>query len=102
MTVYIKAEYASVPFLVLAFALVKWSISVAINYLSPDTLHRRVNTGLAVVVLLWIVPVIFTSVFQCAPPALWDFVNGTRCLNRVRFSSSLLPLILYALGEMIS
>ncbi|KAI0538323.1 hypothetical protein GGR58DRAFT_468562 [Xylaria digitata] len=78
----IKAEYASVPFFILTSALVKLSIFIAINQLSPNALHRRLNLALGVVTALWYVPATLTSIFQCALPTPWDFINSTRCINR--------------------
>jgi hypothetical protein len=80
----IKAQYASIPFFILTSALVKLSIFIAIHHMSPNAPHRRVNLALEAVAALWYVPATLTSIFQCALPTLWDFINGTRCVNIVR------------------
>ncbi|KAI1101870.1 hypothetical protein F4804DRAFT_314727 [Jackrogersella minutella] len=81
ITSFLKAEYASVPLQITTFALVKWSIAVFIEHLSPNETHHRIDLGLRVVVGLWLVSGIFSSLFQCSIPTPWDYINGT-CINR--------------------
>ncbi|KAI2462938.1 hypothetical protein F4781DRAFT_418334 [Annulohypoxylon bovei var. microspora] len=79
---FLKAQYASIPFQILTFALVKWSIAVFIVHLSPDEFHLRVDLGLRVLVGLWLVSGIFSSLFQCSLPTPWDYLNGAHCIDR--------------------
>ncbi|KAI1455475.1 hypothetical protein F4805DRAFT_435684 [Annulohypoxylon moriforme] len=79
---FLKAEYASFPFQILTFAVVKWSITVFIEYLTPDDIHLRMVLGLRVVVGVWVVSGIFSALFQCDLPAPWDYLDSARCINR--------------------
>ncbi|KAI1137560.1 hypothetical protein F5Y05DRAFT_419501 [Hypoxylon sp. FL0543] len=79
---FLKAEYASVPLQILTFALVKWSIAIFIEHLSPNQIHQRIDLGLRVVVGLWLVSGVLTSLFQCAVPTTWDYLDGARCIDR--------------------
>ncbi|KAI1212025.1 uncharacterized protein F4807DRAFT_417310 [Annulohypoxylon truncatum] len=79
---FLKAEYASVPFQILSFGLVKWSIAIFIEYLTPDDFHLHVDLGIRVVVALWLVSGIFSGLFQCALPTPWNYLDGARCIDR--------------------
>ncbi|KAI1409820.1 hypothetical protein F5Y13DRAFT_181693 [Hypoxylon sp. FL1857] len=79
---FLKAEYASVPLQILTFALVKWSIAIFIEHLSPNAIHQRIDLGLRVLVGLWLISGSLTSLFQCALPSPWDFLDSTRCIDR--------------------
>ncbi|KAK3687732.1 hypothetical protein B0T22DRAFT_137696 [Podospora appendiculata] len=79
---FLKGEYASIPFLILSIALVKWSISAFINYLSPSSRHHQAVMALRAVIVLWTVTAILTSLFQCAPPRTWDYAHGVHCVDR--------------------
>ncbi|KAI0418243.1 hypothetical protein F5X98DRAFT_338493 [Xylaria grammica] len=78
----LKAVYTSVHFLILACALAKLSLFISLTHLTPKDGHRHVNIALGGVVVLWFVPAILLSVFQCALPAPWDFTHGRRCVDR--------------------
>lgn len=78
-----QAEYASVPFFILTLALVKWSISDFITQLTPSDHHLHVDMGLRILVGAWLVAGVIASLFQCSMPAPWDYVNGSRCIDRV-------------------
>ncbi|KAI0839455.1 hypothetical protein F5Y06DRAFT_286471 [Hypoxylon sp. FL0890] len=79
---FLKAEYASVPLQILTFSLVKWSIAIFIEHLSPNKTHQRMDLGLRVVVGLWLISGILTSLFQCSLPTPWDYLDGARCIDR--------------------
>lgn len=82
----IQAEYASTPFLFLTMALVKWSICVFINHLSPTAIHRHVDIAFRSTIGLWLVSSTVVSIFQCGLPRPWDYIDRTGCTNRVRLS----------------
>ncbi|KAF2963012.1 hypothetical protein GQX73_g10560 [Xylaria multiplex] len=79
---FMKAQYASVPLLILALALVKWSNSAFIRQLSPKHIYRRVSLALATVVGFWLVSAIVTGLLQCSLPRPWDFTDNSHCINR--------------------
>ncbi|KAI1086428.1 hypothetical protein F5B19DRAFT_160790 [Rostrohypoxylon terebratum] len=79
---FFKAQYASVPFEILAYGLVKLSIAVFVKNLSPYDLHQHIDLVLRVVVALWLVSGIFSSLFQCSLPTPWNYLDGARCINR--------------------
>ncbi|KAI0472263.1 hypothetical protein F4859DRAFT_504922 [Xylaria cf. heliscus] len=79
---FLMAEYASFVFQLVTLALIKWSISASIQKLSPSAIHQRLDWILRLVVGLWLVSAVLTSLFQCAPPTPWDYVNNPRCINR--------------------
>jgi hypothetical protein len=77
-----KANYASIPLLILSLALTKWSLSVFINQLCPHGIHRKLDLGLRVLVGLWLASSVITSLFQCALPTPWNFLQNDRCIDR--------------------
>ncbi|KAI0202610.1 hypothetical protein F4808DRAFT_420768 [Astrocystis sublimbata] len=79
---FLRAEYVSVVFQLITLALIKWSISASIQQLSPSVAHRRLDKILRVVVGLWLLTAVLTSVFQCALPTPWDYLNNPHCINR--------------------
>ncbi|KAI1813829.1 hypothetical protein GGS20DRAFT_453758 [Poronia punctata] len=80
---FLKAEYISFVFQLLALALVKWSISAFIQQLSPSNVHhRRLVWVLRIVVGFWLVSGVVTELFQCALPTPWDYVGGNECIDR--------------------
>lgn len=79
-----KAEYASTPFLLLTLALVKWSICVFINHLSPTAVNRHVDMAFRSTIGLWFVSGTAVSIFQCSIPKPWDYIDRTGCTDRVR------------------
>ncbi|KAI0886337.1 uncharacterized protein GGS22DRAFT_187576 [Annulohypoxylon maeteangense] len=79
---FLKAGYASVPFQILTFAVVKWSITIFIEYLTPDDLHLYMVLGIRVTISLWTISGILSGLFQCALPTPWNFLNGARCIDR--------------------
>ncbi|KAI1357840.1 hypothetical protein F5Y08DRAFT_137739 [Xylaria arbuscula] len=78
----LKAVYVSALFLILACALTKLSLFISLNHLTPKDGHRHVNMAVGGVVILWFIPAILVSIFQCALPAPWDFTHGNRCVDR--------------------
>ncbi|KAK7911823.1 hypothetical protein PG985_014304 [Apiospora marii] len=78
----IKTEYASTILLILSLAIVKWSILVFIKRLSQNIVTPRTRRSVSAFVGLWFVTATITSIFQCAIPTPWDYVNGHRCLDR--------------------
>ncbi|KAG8161360.1 hypothetical protein KVR01_009624 [Diaporthe batatas] len=78
----LKAEYASTPFLLLTLALVKWSICVFINQLSPNAIHRHVDLAFRLTIGLWLVSATVISVFQCGLPKPWDYIHRNSCTDR--------------------
>ncbi|OTA67799.1 hypothetical protein K449DRAFT_323892 [Hypoxylon sp. EC38] len=78
----LKAEYASTPLFILTLALIKWSLSVFIETLTPDNLHNRLNFGLRLTIVLWALTSILISLFQCQMPAPWQYVDSERCIDR--------------------
>ncbi|KAI0156448.1 hypothetical protein GGR57DRAFT_82458 [Xylariaceae sp. FL1272] len=79
---FLKAEYASIAFLLLTFALIKWSISAFIHQLSPNSTHIRLNQTLGAVVGGWFVSSVLISLFQCEIPVPWDYIYGQHCIDR--------------------
>ncbi|KAI1347668.1 hypothetical protein F5Y01DRAFT_307393 [Xylaria sp. FL0043] len=79
---FLKAEYASIPLLILTLALVKWSNCAFIRNLSPGTYHRRTALALAIVVGLWFVSSAVAGLVQCALPTPWDYADNSRCIDR--------------------
>lgn len=69
-------------------ALVKWSICVFINHLSPTAVHRHVDMAFRSTIGLWLVSATVLSIFQCALPRPWDYANRSGCTNRVSVISS--------------
>ncbi|GAP85698.1 hypothetical protein SAMD00023353_1300240 [Rosellinia necatrix] len=80
---FLMAEYTSFVFQLITLALIKWSISASIQKLSPSPAHRRLDWILRLVVGLWLVSAVLTSVFQCALPTPWDYFHSAQCINRV-------------------
>ncbi|KAK8000986.1 hypothetical protein PG991_013208 [Apiospora marii] len=78
----IKTEYASTILLILSLAIVKWSILVFIKRLSQNIVTPRTRRSVSAFVGLWFVTATISSIFQCAIPTPWDYVNGHQCLNR--------------------
>ncbi|KAI0541756.1 hypothetical protein GGR58DRAFT_414454 [Xylaria digitata] len=78
----LQAEYTSFVFQITALALIKWSISISIQQLSPSATHQRLDFILRIVVGLWLVSAVLTSLFQCEFPTPWDYLHGSRCINR--------------------
>ncbi|KAI8955180.1 hypothetical protein F4801DRAFT_377749 [Xylaria longipes] len=79
---FLMAEYISFVFQLIALALIKWSISASIQQLSPSATHQRLDGILRIVVGLWLFSAVLTSLFQCALPTPWDYVNNHRCINK--------------------
>ncbi|KAL2279694.1 hypothetical protein FJTKL_13238 [Diaporthe vaccinii] len=79
---FLKAEYASTPFLLLTLALVKWSICVFINHLSPTAVNRHVDMAFRSTIGLWFVSGTAVSIFQCSIPKPWDYIDRTGCTDR--------------------
>ncbi|KAI1262322.1 hypothetical protein F5Y18DRAFT_430223 [Xylariaceae sp. FL1019] len=79
---FLKAEYASIVFLLLTLALIKWSISAFIHQLSPSSTHIRLNQTLSIIVAAWFVSSVLVSLFQCEIPVPWDYIHGQRCIDR--------------------
>ncbi|KAJ2991258.1 hypothetical protein NUW58_g2579 [Xylaria curta] len=81
---FLKAEYASIAFLIISLALIKWSISAFIRQLSRSTIHRRVDYVLQATIGLWLLTSVLVSLFQCALPTPWDYFhsNGLECIDR--------------------
>ncbi|KAI0023722.1 hypothetical protein F4780DRAFT_20289 [Xylariomycetidae sp. FL0641] len=78
----LKAEYASVPLLILALSLIKWSLSFFIESLTPDSLHHRLNITLRISVGIWALTAIFVGLFQCKLPSPWHYLDNTSCIDR--------------------
>ncbi|KAI0878569.1 hypothetical protein GGS24DRAFT_496824 [Hypoxylon argillaceum] len=79
---FLMAEYTSFVFQLIALALIKWSISASIQQLSPSATHQRLDWVLRIVIGVWLVTAILTSIFQCALPTPWDYFHGVGCINR--------------------
>ncbi|KAI0457283.1 hypothetical protein F5B21DRAFT_464951 [Xylaria acuta] len=79
---FLRAEYASFVFQLIALALIKWSISASIQQLSPSATHQSLDCVLRIVVGLWLLSAVLTTLFQCALPKPWDYVNNPHCINR--------------------
>jgi hypothetical protein len=80
-----QAEYASTPFLLLTLALIKWSICVFINHLSPNAVHYHLDLAFRSTIGLWLSTAAVVSVFQCEIPRPWSYIDQTSCINRVCF-----------------
>ncbi|KAJ3568061.1 hypothetical protein NPX13_g6551 [Xylaria arbuscula] len=79
---FLQAEYASIVFQLTALALIKWSISISIRQLSPSVTHQRLDWILRILVGIWVLSSVLTTLFQCSFPRPWDYVHGSRCINR--------------------
>ncbi|KAI1120827.1 hypothetical protein F5Y10DRAFT_289259 [Nemania abortiva] len=77
-----KAQYASVPLMILALALVKWSNYAFIRQLSPKHQYKRAALALAAVVGLWLVSAALAGLLQCVLPKPWDSSDTSHCINR--------------------
>ncbi|KAI0977178.1 hypothetical protein F4678DRAFT_412104 [Xylaria arbuscula] len=82
LTLFLKLDYASISFLILALALVKWSAHEVVRQLSPVSYHHRTAASLSILVGLWLVTAIGANLFQCALPKPWDYVHSSRCIDR--------------------
>ncbi|KAI2643650.1 hypothetical protein GGS21DRAFT_28236 [Xylaria nigripes] len=79
----LKAEYASIPLLLAALSIIKWSLLELIYHLSPNLTHQRVSLVIAVLVAIWLVSGVSTSLFQCALPTPWDHrTKESHCFDR--------------------
>ncbi|KAI1311112.1 hypothetical protein F5Y03DRAFT_343504 [Xylaria venustula] len=78
----LQAEYASFVFQLSSLALIKWSISISIQHLSPSAKHQRLDWVLRLAVGLWVLTSVLASLFQCGFPAPWDYIHGSHCINR--------------------
>ncbi|KAI0908552.1 hypothetical protein F4823DRAFT_488362 [Ustulina deusta] len=79
---FLQSEYTSFVFQLTALALIKWSISISIQQLSPSTTHQRLDWVLRLAVGLWVLSAVLTTLFQCAFPTPWDYIHGSQCINR--------------------
>ncbi|KAJ8132524.1 hypothetical protein O1611_g1101 [Lasiodiplodia mahajangana] len=79
---FLQAEYTSFIFQIITLALIKWSISASIQQLSPSAKHKRLDWVLRIVVAVWLLTAVLTSLFQCALPTPWDYFHGSQCINR--------------------
>ncbi|KAK6827411.1 hypothetical protein PG987_010752 [Apiospora arundinis] len=81
-SVHQTTEYASTVLLILALAIVKWSILVFIERLSRNIVAPRIRRSVSAFVGVWFATATISSLFQCAVPKPWDYINGHQCLNR--------------------
>ncbi|KAI1346026.1 hypothetical protein F5Y01DRAFT_308593 [Xylaria sp. FL0043] len=79
---FLKAEYASVVFFIIALALIKVSISTFIRQLSRSTTHRKFDWILQALIGLWALTAVLICLFQCSLPTPWNYVHGLRCVDR--------------------
>ncbi|KAJ0122160.1 hypothetical protein N8I77_011993 [Diaporthe amygdali] len=77
-----KANYASLPLLILTLALIKWSISIFITRLTPNQTHLYVDLGLRILNGLWWLSATLISLFQCTVPRVWDLVRRDHCIDQ--------------------
>ncbi|KAI2627542.1 hypothetical protein GGR54DRAFT_589432 [Hypoxylon sp. NC1633] len=75
-------DYASTPLLILTLALVKWSLCAFVQHITPDSSHLRINSWLLVLAGLWAASAIIVSLFQCALPTPWYYIDIERCVDR--------------------
>jgi hypothetical protein len=50
--------------------------------LTPSELHRRINLGVTILVLLWLVCSVLVAAFECGPTRPWDR-QSDHCIDRV-------------------
>ncbi|KAI0469301.1 hypothetical protein F4859DRAFT_505579 [Xylaria cf. heliscus] len=79
---FLKGDYAGVIFLILSLALIKWSISCFIRQISHSKTLNRFDLILRTVIILWVISSTLVSLFGCAIPSPWDYIDGARCINR--------------------
>ncbi|KAI1325662.1 hypothetical protein F5Y16DRAFT_422723 [Xylariaceae sp. FL0255] len=79
---FLQAEYASVGFLIIALALVKFSVSAFIHQLSPNRTHVRLNRILLFLIGSWALAAFFTLLFECGLPSPWDYIDSLHCIDR--------------------
>ncbi|KAI1325440.1 hypothetical protein F5Y16DRAFT_264660 [Xylariaceae sp. FL0255] len=82
LDLFLKFNYVSISFVIITLAFIKWSALDFVKTLSPVRLYRQIVIALSVFISLWLVAAVALNIFQCALPTPWDYINGTRCINR--------------------
>ncbi|KAL8686760.1 MAG: hypothetical protein Q9218_006885 [Villophora microphyllina] len=79
-----KSIYAGGFLYISVIALIKLSICLHLDNLTPVRLHRNFIRGLGAFVCLWSIASILAVAFQCHPPAPWQFIRN-KCINITGF-----------------
>ena len=82
-----QAGYSSDLLLIICLGVSKISILILLLQISPVTLHRTLAAMLGGFIVIWSIPSLLASAFQCDLPSAWMIVEG-RCFDQVRCSSS--------------
>ncbi|KAJ5529125.1 hypothetical protein N7527_002518 [Penicillium freii] len=77
----IKAEYSATTLFIASICFSKLSLLVFIRNLTPASLDRRFALVLGIFIGLWTIVGIFTAIFQCNAPRIWDYLHG-QCFDR--------------------
>lgn len=80
-----KYFYSNSILYVLNLGLSEISILLLIFNLTPVKTQRTAILVVITFTALWAVVSVFTLLFQCHPPHVWQFINN-KCINRVSFS----------------
>ena len=89
-----QAGYSSDLLLVISLGVSKISILILLLQISPVTLHRRLAAMLGGFIVIWSIPSLLASAFQCDLPSAWMIVEG-RCFDQVRYSTLQSQLTLF-------
>ncbi|KAL8633775.1 hypothetical protein Q9189_000511 [Teloschistes chrysophthalmus] len=79
-----KSIYAGGFLYISVISLVKVSICLHLDSLTPVALQKSLIRGLGAFVCLWTIASIFAVAFQCRPPTPWQFMRG-KCIDITGF-----------------
>ena len=79
----LQFEYAGTILLLISLGLTKFAIVAFVHLLSPRRIDRRLNKGIGVLVLLWLLSSVFVAAFHCTESRIWDAPLIEKCINRV-------------------
>ncbi len=81
-----QAGYSSDLLLIISLGISKISILILLLQISPVTLHRTLAAILGGFIVIWSIPSLLASAFQCDLPSAWMIVEG-RCFDQVCHST---------------
>ncbi|CAI7672295.1 unnamed protein product [Penicillium palitans] len=76
-----KSDYSATILFIASICFSKLSLLVFIRNLTPASLDRRFALVLGIFIGLWTIASILTAIFQCDPPQIWNYLQGT-CFDR--------------------
>ncbi len=89
-----QAGYSSDLLLIISLGISKISTLILLLQISPVTLHRTLAAMLGGFIVIWSIPSLLASAFQCDLPNAWMIVEG-RCFDQVRYSTLQSQLTLF-------